>query len=213
MYTPIAQNGANLTRLRSDRQRRFVLEYLIDPTNATAAAIRAGYAPKGAESYACRLLKNKVIKAYLGKLQRQDAERLQLDRDATLLQLVCALTRKVRDFVDEKGIPLPPHKLPDHCQSIVDGFKAKVLSVETKDGVTEKFIEIEYKLTPHATAREQAMKHKGLFAPTQSESSHTFDLSVFVDELSKPAPRDDIEVRVVEEERKALTHKRETEDG
>jgi phage terminase small subunit len=46
----------------TDRRRRFVDEYLVD-LNGTQAAIRAGYAPKGAHSEAYRLLRNVKVRA------------------------------------------------------------------------------------------------------------------------------------------------------
>lgn len=46
------------------RQKRFCDEYLID-SNATQAALRAGYSPKTAYSHGQRMLKNVEVKNYL----------------------------------------------------------------------------------------------------------------------------------------------------
>ena len=48
----------------TDRQKRFVAEYVREP-NGTQAAIRAGYAPAGAASQASRLLKEPEIRQAL----------------------------------------------------------------------------------------------------------------------------------------------------
>jgi phage terminase small subunit len=57
------------------RQQRFVREYLTD-FNATQAAIRAGYSPKGASVQGARLLANAKVQA--------EVERLSKDKDAQL---------------------------------------------------------------------------------------------------------------------------------
>ena len=48
----------------TDKQKRFVAEYVREP-NGTQAAIRAGYAPAGAASQACRLLREPEIREAL----------------------------------------------------------------------------------------------------------------------------------------------------
>ena len=48
----------------TDKQKRFVAEYVREP-NGTQAAIRAGYAPSGAARMACRLLKEPEIRQAL----------------------------------------------------------------------------------------------------------------------------------------------------
>ncbi len=169
--TDLKSRGADLDRLKSDRMRRFALEYPLDH-NYTQAAIRAGYAKNSAAVTGARLLKNPIIKAYIGQLERQDVEQLGLDRLEVLKQLYYALTRQARDFVDEGGIIKPPHELPDQCQSIIDGIKQKTLHTRNNGEVEVELVETEYKLTPHATAREQAMKHEGLFAAELHEHAH-----------------------------------------
>lgn len=169
--TELRKRTADLGRLPSDKMRRFALEYPLDH-NRTQAAIRAGYEKRSAAATAVRLMKNPIIKAYIGQLERQDVEQLGLDRQEALLQLYYALTRQVRDFVDERGIIKSPHELPDRCQSIVDGVKQKTLHTRKNGEVEVELVETEYKLTPHATAREQAMKHEGLFAPEIHKHAH-----------------------------------------
>ena len=170
--TELRERGTDPSRL-TDKERKFVAEYPID-FNGRRAVVAAGYSKKGATVMACKLLKKPRIKAALGKLLRQDLEEVELERHEALRQLVYALTREQRDFFDAKtGLPLHPHDLPDRCQSIVDGFKAKVLHT-AEDG--SRLEEIEYKLTPHAAAREQAMKHKGLFTAEIHEHKLVLDL-------------------------------------
>lgn len=73
------------TRL-TDKQQRFVAEYLID-LNATKAAIRAGYSAKNADKIGSQLLgKTRVSEAIqAGKMAR--SERTEITQDYVLAKL------------------------------------------------------------------------------------------------------------------------------
>ncbi|KAA0686019.1 terminase small subunit [Neorhizobium sp. P12A] len=70
----------------SDKQKRFVAEYLID-LNATQAAIRAGYSAKTATVQASRLLTNVKVQEELSKQQSKVAERLEITKDRIVDEL------------------------------------------------------------------------------------------------------------------------------
>ena len=71
----------------TDKQQRFIDEYLID-LNATQAAIRAGYSAKTAGSQAHDLLKKPEILARVRERQAEQAERLCLSADAVIIRLM-----------------------------------------------------------------------------------------------------------------------------
>lgn len=54
----------------TDMQQAFADEYIVNPANATQAAIKAGYAPVGARRQASRLLTNVHIQKYIKDRQR-----------------------------------------------------------------------------------------------------------------------------------------------
>jgi len=70
----------------TDKQQRFVQEYIID-LNATQAAIRAGYSEKTADVQGPRLLGNVRIREEIRKAQAEAAERLHLSQNWVLLRL------------------------------------------------------------------------------------------------------------------------------
>ncbi|MDM9644480.1 terminase small subunit [Rhizobium sp. S163] len=70
----------------SDKQRRFVAEYMVD-LNATQAAIRAGYSAKTAQQQGSRLLLNVVVQEELSKQQSKVAERLEITKDRIVDEL------------------------------------------------------------------------------------------------------------------------------
>lgn len=82
-------------KVLTDKQARFVDEYLID-SNGAYAAIRAGYSEKTAPQKACALLKEPHIKAAIDKGRAKIAKRNDLTIDDLLAELeqarVAALT-------------------------------------------------------------------------------------------------------------------------
>ncbi len=80
---PKDENRKKLT----DRQERFCREYIID-YNATDAAIRAGYSKKTAYSIGSENLKKPELLARVRELQTEQAERLCINADWVVMQLV-----------------------------------------------------------------------------------------------------------------------------
>jgi len=74
------------TKILKPKQQRFVEEYLID-LNATKAAIRAGYAKKGAQQQGSRLLSNVVIQAAIQQAMDKRVLRVGLKADEVLREL------------------------------------------------------------------------------------------------------------------------------
>lgn len=73
------------------RQARFVAEYLID-LNATQAAIRAGYKPKGAQVHGSRLLSNAMVAKAIQEGQGARAAALKLEAEDVLREWVTIAT-------------------------------------------------------------------------------------------------------------------------
>lgn len=71
----------------TDKQKRFVEEYVID-SNGTQAAIRAGYAAEHAHTEASRLLRNVKVSAYLAEKRKEIADKLQIDAAWVLQRFV-----------------------------------------------------------------------------------------------------------------------------
>jgi phage terminase small subunit len=70
----------------TDKQRRFVDEYLVD-LNATQAAIRAGYSQRTAGQQGDRLLKNVEVAAAVAEAQAERAKRTEITQDMVLTEL------------------------------------------------------------------------------------------------------------------------------
>ena len=77
--------GKSLKKLTA-KQDRFVSEYLID-LNATQAAIRAGYAEKGAAVEGSRLLATPKVSAAVAAAKARRAERTEITQDYVLTSI------------------------------------------------------------------------------------------------------------------------------
>lgn len=69
-----------------EKQKRFCQEYLID-SDATKAAVRAGYAKRSAASIGCDLLKHPEVKAYLDELRAELKERSMVKAEEVVAEL------------------------------------------------------------------------------------------------------------------------------
>lgn len=90
----------------TDKQARFVSEYLVD-LNATAAYIRAGYAARGnsAEVSACRLFRNAQIKAAIDKAMSDRSARVEITADKVLADVEAIKRDAMRESTDKDGNP------------------------------------------------------------------------------------------------------------
>lgn len=196
-----SKRGADPKKLTGGEQK-FVLELLAAGDWNLAAAVRKAYPKcKNPAQYGTKLMKRKRIADILGKIQQEDVERLELDRAEVLLQMYYAATREIRDFHDKQGRPLLPHQLPKRCQSIIDKVKTKVRRFTQEDGTVEEDIEHEYTLTPHAVAREQALKQMGMFAPSEIDLTASM-MREFFERLQQAPKLDPVEERLRLEEGK-----------
>lgn len=70
----------------TDKQKRFITEYLID-LSATQAAIRAGYSQRTAYSIGQRLLKNVEVKEAIKSAMKEREARTEISADYVLTNL------------------------------------------------------------------------------------------------------------------------------
>ena len=70
----------------TEKQQRFVEEYLVD-LNGTQAAIRAGYSPRSAHVTAAKNLRNPFIEVAVQTARKLRAERVEISSDRVLDEL------------------------------------------------------------------------------------------------------------------------------
>jgi phage terminase small subunit len=119
------------------KRRLFAHEYVVD-LNGTAAAVRAGYSQKRAAVEACELLQDPEVMALVDKLKAKRMQRLEVDADMVLNDLMEYRAADLRNLYDKKtGKLLPIHEWPEFFTRLgVVSLKTRE-EFETKDGKRE----------------------------------------------------------------------------
>lgn len=86
----------------TEKQKRFVCEYLID-LNATQAAIRAGYSVKTADQQGSRMLANVKVQQAISQAMAERSRRTGINQDRVVLELARMALVKMTDIVDSHG--------------------------------------------------------------------------------------------------------------
>lgn len=86
----------------TEKQQRFVEEYLID-LNATQAAIRAGYSAKTADQQGSRMLANVKVQQAISVAMAERSKRTGINQDRVVLELARIAFVKMTDLVDSHG--------------------------------------------------------------------------------------------------------------
>lgn len=140
----------------TDKQTRFVEEYLID-LNATQAAIRAGYSPKTANEQAGRLLINVSIQDAIDKAKAERSRRTGINQDRVIQELAKIAFVNIKDVVDDNASILADAS-PDDLAAVES---VKVKTIPTKHG--DMGVEREVRLSPKLKALELLGRHLGMW--------------------------------------------------
>ena len=140
----------------TDKQRRFVDEYLID-LNATAAARRAGYAEGSASVEGCRLLVKDKIKRLVAEKRRQVADRAEISVARVLEEYRRIAFADLRDVVQVRNgqvyITDTDTLTPEQAASLSE-------ISQTKEGIRVKILDKQ-------RALDSMAKHLGMFIEQQ----------------------------------------------
>lgn len=140
----------------TEKQKRFVEEYLID-LNATQAAIRAGYSPNTAKDIGCENLAKPNIRACIDKEIAERSKRTGINQDRVIRELARLAFVNANDVIDMEEATLKDGATEDDTAAITS---VKVKTIPTKEG---EGIEREIKLTDKLKALELLGKHLGMF--------------------------------------------------
>jgi phage terminase small subunit len=158
------QQGDSQPKPLTDRQKRFVDEYLID-LNATAAYKRAGYAATGnaAEVGAHQLLRNPKVAQAVAAAQQNRAERTHITQDRVLQELARLAFVDLRRAYNEDGTLKLPSELDDDTAAAMAGMETLTTNLggsegDTPDSLTTKKV----KIFDKKGALELCMRHLGM---------------------------------------------------
>ena len=149
----------------TERQKRFVEEYLVD-LNATQAAIRAGYSERTAQEQSSRLLSNVMVREAIQEAVAKRSARTEITQDRVLQELAAIGFARATDFVkitNEGFVKLTPTDTLN-----ADQVKAVASIKEGKFGV-------ELRLYDKLTALQMIGRHIGMFTGKDTQEEEVED--------------------------------------
>lgn len=144
-----------MARKLTDKQQRFVDEYLID-LNATQAAIRAGYSVKTANEQGSQNLAKLSIQQAIAERMAERSRRTGVNQDRVVLELAKIAFVKMTDIVDSEG-NIKENAAEDDL-ACIESVKYKHSNTDT--GYSE---EREVKIASKLKALELLGKHLGMW--------------------------------------------------
>lgn len=155
--------------LKSDKQRLFVQEYLID-LNATQAAIRAGYSEHTAKDIGCENLAKPNIQAAIQEAMAKRLERTQLSQDKTLREYARLAYSDPRKFFKKDGSLIPIHELDDDTAACIGGIDIQE-HWEGTGNDAELIKTKKIKIIDKLGALRDVGKHQGIFEKDNNQKN------------------------------------------
>lgn len=140
-----------MARKLTDKQKKFVEEYLID-LNATQACIRAGYSPKTAMEQGYQLLQKTSVQEAIAESMAERSRRTGINQDRIVQELARIAFVKITDVVDSDG-EINTNASDDDL-ACIESYK-----VEDSDSVNGSSSKREVKLASKIKALELLGKH------------------------------------------------------
>lgn len=148
----------------SNKQRRFVEEYLLD-LNATAAARRSGYSPHTAHAIGAENLTKPEVAAAIEAAMEDRAARCRVNADDVLRELMAIVRTNPSKFsTDNTGrLSLVDPDDTESWRAVASvKQKNKWIPQENADPIHE--VEVEFKLWDKNSAIDKAMRHLGILS-------------------------------------------------
>lgn len=159
----------------TDKQARFVEEYLID-LNATQAAIRAGYSKASAQVIAAENLSKPMIAQAIADARAKTSSKLEITRERVLQEMARVAFHDPRKFFDDGGNLIPVVDLDDDTAAALAGMDVNMRMVRGPDGET-KVNETEgvhkIKIADKMVALDKLSRHLGLFEKDNDQRAPT----------------------------------------
>lgn len=143
----------------TDKQARFVAEYLVD-LNATQAAIRAGYSQRTAQEQSSRLLSKAIVASAVADGQRRLVEKLGASAERVMFINQCILEADMAEAYGPDGKMLHVRDMPKALRLALKKHKVRRENVTAGDGEQDTTIELE--LEGKSAAIERDYKRHGL---------------------------------------------------
>jgi phage terminase small subunit len=150
----------------TDKQARFVEEYLLD-LNATQAAIRAGYSEKTARQVGAENLSKPAIAEAVAAAQLARSRRTEITQDRVLQELArigFADIRQLFEWDEEAAAFVPSRDLTEDQAAAISEIQAETTTTRDRAGTTvDTTVKLKLKTYDKLGALEKIGKHLGMF--------------------------------------------------
>ena len=140
----------------TDKQKKFVEEYLID-LNATQAAIRAGYSPRNADKIGSELLGKTRVSEAIANAMAKRSRRTGVTQDRVVRELAKIAFLDMTQVVDDHG-RIRNDATPED-RACIESIKYK-----SSSGDQGESVEREIKVASKLKALELLGKHLGMYS-------------------------------------------------
>lgn len=155
----------------TDKQARFVEEYLVD-LNASAAARRAGYSEKTAGAIGRENLQKPTIRAAIDEKLAKRSERTQVTADRVVEELArigFADPRSLFTWSEERACFVPSRDLTEAEAAAVQAVESDTTHYTREDGTEEMRLKLKLKTHSKIRALELLGKHMAMFTDRRAE--------------------------------------------
>ena len=166
MYVPHVKAGTSRSAA-AQRKAKFVEQYFILNRNGGAAAIAAGYSAKTCYVTASQLLRDPKIRAAVDQRAAELAAGVSLTAQEVIASLARALRFDPRKLYYADGSMKKITELTDDVALELEGVDIEQVMRRPKGSKTDRAVSVttaKVNFPKKSSARDQAMKHFGLYA-------------------------------------------------
>lgn len=142
----------------ADRKKLFAEAYIANGGNASEAAKSAGYAENSAGVTGCRLLKDAQVRAILDERQAVLANKYELTAEAIIKSIAQELHFDPANLFNADGSIKPVGEMDEDTRMALVSIETLQMGDPESPAIVRKI-----KWATKHQAREQAMKHLGMF--------------------------------------------------
>lgn len=154
----------------SEKQMRFIEEYLVD-MNATRAATAAGYKSSYPNVVGHDLLRHPVVGKRIEEAIKARAYSMGITANRVLEELAKLAFGDIRDIFDEDGKLINPKNLPGKVAARVASIKVNTSTIYDKEGNAVVEYVVELKQHDKLVALDKLARHLGLYRDDEDGKS------------------------------------------
>ena len=168
-----ADKAGTSSQAAADRKKLFAEAYIANGGNASEAAKSAGYSAKTAGAAGCRLLKDVEVKAILDARQTALANKYELTAEAIIKSIAQELHFDPVHLFRDDGSVKPVSEMDADTRMALVSIETLQMGDPESPAIIRKI-----KWAGKDRAREQAMKHLGMFEKDNGQKGADLNIEV-----------------------------------